>query len=152
MQDFTAYNILVHYPLVSEDAPEWKKICPFCGAYDTIHEAEDTYVCYECLANWIEHDTETERQIQLLHLNYGKMPRWGEGEMPLVERTFYKYTSNMTISFVTMTATLFDDYGNPIEVRSLTDLTLPVLFKKEGKNYDECAQCFHVRGSTAPHA
>ena len=152
MQDFTAYNILVHYPLVSEDAPEWKKICPFCGAYDTIHEAKDTYVCHECLANWIEHDTETERQIQLLHLNYGKMPRWGEGEMPLVERTFYKYTSNMTISFVTMTATLFDDYGNPIEVRSLTDLTLPVLFKKEGKNYDECAQCFHVRGSTAPHA
>ena len=152
MQDFTAYNILVHYPLVSEDAPEWKKICPFCGEYNCVHEVEDTCVCHWCHANWIEHDTGTERQIQILNLNHGKMPRWGEGEMPLVERTFYKYTSNMTISFVTMTATLFDDYGNPIEVRSLTDLTLPVLFKKEGKNYDECAQCFHVRGSTAPHA
>lgn len=140
MQDFTAYNILVHYLLVSEDAPEWKKICPFCGAYDTIHEAKDTYVCHECLANWIEHDTETERQIQLLHLNNGKMPCWGEGKMPLVERTFCKkFINRAEINYRTMTATLFDDYSNPVEVISLTDETLPVLFKREGKNYDECA-------------
>lgn len=140
MQDFTVHDILVHYPLVSEDTPEWKKICPFCGAYDMVHEVEDFYVCHECLANWIEHDTETERQIQLICLNNGRMPRWGEGKMPLVERMFYnEFTYSREINLATQTMSLFDEDGNLSEVRSLTDLTLPVLFKREGKNYDECA-------------
>lgn len=86
MVNLAVHEVLVQYPLVSEDAPEWKRTCPFCGAFEEVHNVEDTYVCHECLANWLENDTETERQIQVLYLNDGKMPRFNEGEMPLVER------------------------------------------------------------------
>ncbi|MBR6901272.1 MAG: hypothetical protein IKN30_04350 [Synergistaceae bacterium] len=89
MKDYAIHELLVQYPLVSEDAPEWKKVCPFCGAFDEVHESEDIYICHECHANWIEHDTETERQIQILNLNNGKMPRFNKGDMPIVERKLY---------------------------------------------------------------
>ncbi len=90
MKEYAIHELLVQYPLVSEDAPEWKKVCPFCGAFDEVHEIDNTYVCHECFANWLENDTETERQIQILYLNDGKMPRFNEGKMPLVERQLSK--------------------------------------------------------------
>ena len=104
-------DVLVIYPLVSEDAPEWKKICPFCGAFDEIHEVENTYVCHECFANWIEYDTETERQIQVLYLNDGKMPRFNEGKMPIVERQLRKYVEIVGIVDLERDEVLFFNGG-----------------------------------------
>ncbi|MBR0074603.1 MAG: hypothetical protein IJP96_02470 [Synergistaceae bacterium] len=96
-------DMLVEYPLVSEDAPEWKKICPFCGAFDEIHEVENTYVCHECFANWIEYDTETERQIQVLYLN--------DGKMPIVERQLRKYVEIVGIVDLERDEVLFFNGG-----------------------------------------
>ena len=105
-------DMLVEYPLVSEDSPEWKKTCPFCGAFDEVHEIGDTYICHECFANWIEHDTETERQIQVLNLNHGKMPIFNEGKMPLVEHKFYdKFDFFAKVDFKTRTVHFFDEGG-----------------------------------------
>ena len=82
------------------------------GAFDEIHEIGDTYICHECFANWIEHDTETERQIQVLNLNHGKMPNFNEGKMPLVEHKFYdKFDFFSKVDFKTRTVHFFDEGG-----------------------------------------
>lgn len=140
--EITANDILVMYPLVSEDAPDWKRTCPFCGEYGAVHEVGDTYVCHWCHANWIEHDTETERQIQILALNDGKMPRFGEGEMPLVERTFNeKFTYTAVVNLEDSTVKFLNDKMNCIAEIALDDADWTAFFR-EGKNHGKRASGF----------
>lgn len=117
--EITTHEMLVHIPLVKEDAPKWKKICPFCGAYDLVHELDGFYVCHECHANWIENDTDTERQIQVLNLNGGTLPKPGEGKMPIVFREIERFTHGAEISFENETVTFRNSDGKIYAVRSL---------------------------------
>lgn len=118
--EITTHELLAHIPLVREDAPEWKKVCPFCGAYDLVHESGDIYICHECHANWIENDTDTERQIQVLKLNSGTMPKQGEGKMPIVFRTLLERFTNTThINLEDETVTFINGNGKIYAVRNL---------------------------------
>lgn len=125
--EITMHDILVHYPLVREDAPEWKKICPFCGAVDLVHEDGDCYVCHECHANWIEKDTDTERQIQVLNLNGGTLPKPGEGAMPIVFCEIERPTHETRISFDDETVTSINGEGKIYAVCDLHEWVSEVL-------------------------
>lgn len=109
--NITDSEVLINIPFVKEDAPEWMRVCPFCGAVDMIHEADGLYICHECLANCLERDTPTERQIQVLHLNHGKMSVPGEGEMSIVFRKIERYISIVEASFEDETVTFRDKHG-----------------------------------------
>ena len=130
--DMTMHKLLVQYPLVREDAPEWKKICPFCGAYDLIHEAGNTYVCHNCHANLIENDTASERQIQIIALNKGTMPALGVGQMPIVLRDdLMKPQSSIQIDLANDIVIFRNRHGKVYAVRDL-DEWMSVTFAKGG--------------------
>ena len=132
MLEVTLDDLLIHYPLVREDAPEWKKICPFCGAVDMVHEDGNTYICHECHANWLENDTETERHIQVLSLNGGTMPKPGEGEMPIVFCTLMeKPAHEVHINLQDETVTFVNSEGKIYAVRDLQEWLAELL--KEGE-------------------
>ena len=137
--EITAHEVLAHIPLVSEDAPEWKKVCPFCGAYDLVHELDGFYVCHECHANWIENDTDTERQIQVLHLNNGTLPKPGEGEMPIVFREIEKFSRTTHINLEDETVTFINGDGKVYAVRGLHEWLSEVL--GEGGNHHAGYAC-----------
>ena len=137
--EITMHEILVHYPLVREDAPEWKKICPFCGEVDCVHGVENTYICHWCHANWLENDTENERQIQVLYLNNGTMPRQGEGEMPIIFREIEHFTSEAEICLEDETVTFRNSNGKIYAVRELYEWLSEVF--GEGENHHVKCAC-----------
>lgn len=136
--EMTMHNLLVHYPLVREDAPEWKKICPFCGAYDLVHEIGNTYMCHNCHANWLENDTDNERQIQVIALNQGTLPPIEVGYMPITLRDDLKKPASSTeINFEENIVIFRNRAGNIYAVRDL-DEWISVRFAEEVAHNDKC--------------